>query len=171
MGLRAAALGKLKLDGVRVSASALLGGEAALKSRGKAAYDDAVHRARIAWGAMAVGASQAVLDYVIPYCNDRIAFGEPISHRQAVAFMIADIAIELESMRMLVYRAAGRLDAGLDCARETYLARTLCADKAMEIGTNGVQLLGGAGFIKDHPMELWYRHLRAVGIMDGNLLA
>ena len=170
MGLRGAALGRLELDGVRVSPVALLGGEAALKRRGKAAYEDAVNRARIAWGAMAVGASQAVLDYVIPYCNDRIAFGEPISHRQAVAFMIADIAIELESMRMLVYRAAGRLDAGLDCGREAYLARTLCTEKAMEIGTNGVQLLGGAGFIKDHPMELWYRHLRAVAIMDGNLL-
>jgi alkylation response protein AidB-like acyl-CoA dehydrogenase len=170
MGLRSAALGCLKLDRVRVPREALLGGEAALKSQGTASYRDAVDRARVAWGAMAVGGAQAVLDYVVPYCNDRVAFGEPISHRQAVAFMIADIAIELESMRMLVYRAAGRIDAGLDGCREAYLARTLCADKAMEIGTNGVQLLGGAGFIKDHPMELWYRHLRAIGVMDGNLL-
>ena len=170
MGLRSAALGRLKLRNVRVSEDALLGGEAALKEKGKAAYDDAVNRARVAWSALAVGASQALLDYVIPYCNDRVAFGEPISHRQAVAFMVADIGIELESMRMLVYRAAGRIDAGLRCDREAYLARTLCAEKAMEIGTNGVQLLGGAGFIKDHPVEIWYRHLRAVGVMDGNLL-
>ena len=170
MGLRSAALGRLKLDGVHVGREALLGGEAAVKAQGRAAYRDAINRARIAWGAMAVGASQAVLDYVIPYCNEREAFGEPISHRQAVAFMIADIGIELESMRMLVYRAAGRIDAGLKCQREAYLARTLCADKAMEIGTNGVQLLGGAGFIEDHPIEIWYRHLRAVGVMDGNLL-
>jgi alkylation response protein AidB-like acyl-CoA dehydrogenase len=169
MGLRSAALGRLELDRVRVSHEALLGGEVALKNRGKTAYRDSVDRARVAWGAMAVGASQAVLDYVVPYCNDRVAFGEPISHRQAVAFMIADIGIELESMRMLVYRAAGRIDAGMKCQREAYLARTLCAEKAMEIGTNGVQLLGGAGFIKDHPIELWYRHLRAVGVMDGNL--
>ena len=124
----------------------------------------------IVWGAMALGTSQALLDYAIPYCNDRIAFGEPISHRQAVAFMIADIGIELESMRMLVYRAAGRIDAGLKCRREAYLARTLCSDKAMQIGTNGVQLLGGAGFIKDHPVEIWYRQLRSVAVMDGNLL-
>lgn len=170
MGLRSAALGRLKLDGVRVGHDALLGGEAALKSSGKFAYREAISRARIAWGAMSVGCSQAVLDYVIPYCNERTAFGEPISHRQAVAFMVADIGIEIESMRMLVYRAAGRVDAGLRCEREAYLARTLCAEKAMEIGTNGVQLLGGAGFIKDHPMELWYRHLRAVGVMEGNLL-
>ena len=170
MGLRSAGLGRLKLDKVRVARDAVLGGEAALKSEGKVAYADAVNRARIAWGAMALGTSQALLDYAIPYCNDRIAFGEPISHRQAVAFMIADIGIELESMRMMVYRAAGRIDAGLKFRREAYLARTLCSDKAMQIGTNGVQLLGGAGFIKDHPMEIWYRQLRSIGVMDGNLL-
>ena len=170
MGLRSAGLGRLTLDGVKIGDDAMLGGEAALGKAGTAAYRSAVDRARIGWGAMAVGASQAVLDYVVPYCNERVAFGEPISHRQAVAFMIANIGIEVESMRMLVYRAAGRVDAGLDSQREAYLARTLCAEKAMEIGTNGVQLLGGAGFITDHPMELWYRHLRAVGIMDGNLL-
>jgi alkylation response protein AidB-like acyl-CoA dehydrogenase len=170
MGLRSAGLGRLKLDKVRVASESVLGGEEALKPGGKAAYDDAMNRARIAWSAMALGTSQALLDYVIPYCNERLAFGEPISHRQAVAFMVADIGIELESMRMLVYRAAGRIDAGLESQREAYLARTLCSEKAMEIGTNGVQLLGGAGFIKDHPVEIWYRQLRAVGVMDGNLL-
>ncbi len=170
MGLRSASLGRLKLDKVRIAPESMLGGEAALKAEGKAAYYDAMDRARVAWGAMALGTSQALLDYAIPYCNDRIAFGEPISHRQAVAFMIADIGVELESMRMLVYRAAGRIDAGLKCQREAYLARTLCSEKAMQIGTNGVQLLGGAGFIKDHPMEIWYRQLRSIGIMDGNLL-
>jgi len=170
MGLRSAGLGRLKLDKVRVARESVLGGEAALKAEGKTAYHDAVNRARIAWGAMALGTSQALLDYVIPYCNDRVAFGEPISHRQAVAFMIADIGIELESMRLLVYRAAGRIDAGFECQREAYLARTLCSDKAMQIGTNGVQLLGGAGFIKDHPLEIWYRQLRSIGVMDGNLL-
>jgi alkylation response protein AidB-like acyl-CoA dehydrogenase len=170
MGLRSASLGRLRLDKVRVAQDSVLGGKAALGAEGKAAYDDAIDRARIAWGAMALGTSQALLDYAIPYCNDRVAFGEPISHRQAVAFMIADIGIELESMRMLVYRAAGRIDAGMRCQREAYLARTLCSSKAMQIGTNGVQLLGGAGFIKDHPMEIWYRQLRSVGVMDGNLL-
>ncbi len=170
MGLGSAGLGRLRLNKVRVRNDALLGGEAALQPDALATYDDAINRGRIAWGAMALGTSQALLDYVIPYCNERVAFGEPISHRQAVAFMIANIGIELESMRMLVYRAAGRVDAGLPCAREAYLARTLCSEKAMEIGTNGVQLLGGAGFIKDHPVELWYRQLRSIGVMDGNLL-
>ena len=138
MGIRAAAMRPLHLHNVRVPARNRLGED-------DFDYRKFVDMGSLAWCALACGTAQAVLDYVIPYCNERIAFGEPISHRQAVAFMIADIGIELESMRMLVYRAAGRMDAGLECERETYLARTLCADKSMEIGTNGVQLLGVRG--------------------------
>jgi alkylation response protein AidB-like acyl-CoA dehydrogenase len=110
-----------------------------------------------------------VLDYVKDYCNQRVAFGEPITHRQAVAFAIADIAIELEGMRLLVYRAAARAEQGLDIKREAYLARVQCAEMGMKIGTDGVQLLGGHGFIREHMVELWYRNLRAVALLDGTL--
>lgn len=123
----------------------------------------------LAWCALALGTSQSVLDYVIPYCNERVAFGEPISHRQSVAFIIADMAIELESMRMMVWRAAALAEAGKPFHREAYLARLLCAEKTMKIGTDGVQLLGGHGFTKEHPVERWYRDLRAVGVMHGGL--
>ena len=112
---------------------------------------------------------QAVLDYVGPYCNERTAFGEPISHRQSVAFMIADMAIELDAMRMLTYRAASRAEQGKSFQREAHLARTLVKDKAMKIGTDGVQLLGGHGFTKEYPVERWYRDLRAVGVAFGGL--
>jgi alkylation response protein AidB-like acyl-CoA dehydrogenase len=111
-----------------------------------------------------------VLDYVIPYCNERVAFGEPISHRQSVAFMIADIATELEGMRLLTWRAASRAEHGLPFAREAYLARLQCAEKGMQIGTDGVQLLGGHGFTKEHPVERWYRDLRAVSVIEGGIL-
>ncbi|HET8705486.1 MAG TPA: acyl-CoA dehydrogenase family protein, partial [Pseudomonadales bacterium] len=110
---------------------------------------------------------QAVLDYVIPYCNEREAFGEPISHRQAVAFMIANIAIEVDSMRMLAWDAACRAEQGKPFHREAYLARVLAGEKAMQIGTDGVQLLGGHGFTKEHPVERWYRDLRAAAICYG----
>ena len=170
MGLRSAALGDIVFKDVKVPQSAIVGGADAVGEAGAKAYRQMVDRANVAWAALAVGGCQAVLDYVIPYANERHAFGEPISHRQAVAFMIADIAIELESMRMLTYRAAARLDAGLDCQREAYLARVLASEKAMKIGTDGVQLLGGAGFVKDHPVERWYRHLRAIGAMHGGVL-
>src|SRR6185503_5825683 len=98
---------------------------------------------------------------------DRVAFGEPISHRQAVAFAVADIAIELEGMRLVTYRAAARAEQGLSYARETALARRLCSDKGMLIGSSGVQLLGGHGYVKEHPVERWYRDLRAIGLMEG----
>ena len=117
--------------------------------------------------ALAVGTCQGVLDYVTEYCNEREAFGEPISHRQSVAFMIADIAIELEGMRLMTWRAASRAEQGLEFHREAYLAKAYCAKQAMKIGTDGVQLLGGHGFCREHPVEMWYRNLRAIATLEG----
>jgi alkylation response protein AidB-like acyl-CoA dehydrogenase len=164
MGLRAAATARLALREVRVPGGALLA------AGGRDAYLECVQRARIAWCALTVGVSQAVLDYVIPYVNARTAFGEPISSRQAVAFAVADIAIETDGMRLATYRAASRADQGKSFAREAALARRLCAAKAMRIGCDGVQLLGGHGYVKEHPVERWYRDLRAAGVMEGALL-
>ncbi len=164
MGLRAAATGQVMLENVRLPAGALLG------EGSREVVVECLQRARIAWCALALGTSQAVLDHVVPYVNDRVAFGEPISNRQAVAFTVADIGIELEGMRLLTYRAASRADQGESFAREAALARQLCAQKGARIGSEGVQLLGGHGFIKEHPVERWYRDLRAAGLMEGALL-
>lgn len=164
MGLRAAATGRVILENVKVPADALLGGG------DLAVYEECIHRSRIAWCALATGAAQAALDYLIPYVNTRDAFGEPISHRQSVAFKISDIGIETDAMRLLTYRAASRADMGRTFAREAALARKLCTDKGMQIGSDSVQLLGGHGYIKEHPAERWYRDLRAVGVMEGALL-
>jgi alkylation response protein AidB-like acyl-CoA dehydrogenase len=144
---------------------ALLGG-----SPGAVDYEEVLSRCSIGWCGLAVGTCQAILDYVIPYCNDRKAFGEPISNRQAVAFMIADIATELAGMRLLTWRAASRAEQGLPFQREAYLARVLCSEKGMKIGTDGVQLLGGHGFTKEHPVERWYRDLRAISLLENGLL-
>jgi alkylation response protein AidB-like acyl-CoA dehydrogenase len=164
MGLRPASTGRLVLESVRLPGAALM-------AEGKReAYVECVQRARIAWCSLAVGTAQAVLDYVIPYVNERTAFGEPVSNRQAVAFGVADIGIESEAMRLTTYRAASRADQGQDFARETALAHRLCSRKGMEIGSEGVQLLGGHGFVKEHPVERWYRDLRAAGVMEGALL-
>ena len=162
MGLRAAQLSRLVLDNVRVGAIAPLGDAED--------YAESVRLSRVAWCALAVGTAQAVLDYVIPYVNERQAFGEPISHRQAVAFMVANIGIELEGMRLVTYRAASRAAQGKPFAREAALARRLCAERGMQIGNDGVQLLGGHGFVKEHPVERWYRDLRAIGLMEGGVL-
>jgi alkylation response protein AidB-like acyl-CoA dehydrogenase len=166
MGLRPAATGRLLIENVKVPASALLGeGDAKAKD-----YVDCVNRSRIAWSGLATGAAQAVLDYVIPYVNDRQAFGEPISNRQGVAFIVSGIGIEGDGIRLATYRAASRADRGEKFAREAAIARRLSAVKGMEIGSAGVQLLGGHGFVKEHPVERWYRDLRAAGVMEGALL-
>jgi hypothetical protein len=164
MGVRAAGTGRLILEDVCLPATALLGGE------DLDVYRECVALSRLAWCALAVGTGQAVLDYVSDYVKDRKAFGEPISNRQAVAFAVANIAIELEGLRLATYRAAARVDQGLPFAREVTLARRLCADRAMAIGSEGVQLLGGHGFVKEHPVERWYRDLRAAGMLEGGLL-
>lgn len=168
MGLRGAALGRIHLDGVSVPASALLGSDDPTVRAQE--YAEAIRLARIGWAALAVGTGQAVLDYVIPYVNERQAFGEPISNRQAVAFMVADIATELEGLRLVTWRGAARADQGASFARESALARKLATDKGMRIGLDGVQLLGGHGFVKEHPVERWYRNLRAVGVAEGVVL-
>ncbi|MET0839178.1 MAG: acyl-CoA dehydrogenase family protein [Marmoricola sp.] len=162
MGLRAASLSRLLLKDVAVEKISLLGdGDA---------YLDCVRFSRLAWCALAVGTGQAVLDYVIPYVKEREAFGEPIAHRQSVAFMVANIGIELQGMRLVTYRAASRVAQGKSAEREIALARRQCAERGMQIGLDGVQLLGGHGFVKEHPVERWYRDLRAIGLMEGAVL-
>ncbi len=164
MGIRAGATGRLAFTDVKLGAGALLGGA------DPEVYAEAVSLGRLGWCALAVGTGQAVLDYVKNYVNERRAFGEPIAHRQAVAFTVANIAIELEGMRLATYRAASRVDQGRPFAREAALARRLCAERGAAIGSDGVQLLGGHGYVKEHPVERWYRDLRAAGVMEGALV-
>lgn len=163
MGIRAAALGQVELDNVAVPLSARLGEDAATDQD----YSEAIALSRLGWAALAVGTSHAVLDYVIPYIKERQAFGEPIAHRQSVAFMTANIAIELDGLRLITWRGAARAEQGLPFAREAALARKLGTDKGMQIGLDGVQLLGGHGYTKEHPVERWYRDLRAIGVAEG----
>jgi alkylation response protein AidB-like acyl-CoA dehydrogenase len=162
MGLRAASLSRLVLKDVAVEKISLLGDAAD--------YLECVRCSRLAWCALALGTGQAVLDYVTPYVKEREAFGEPIAHRQSVAFMVANIAIELQGMRLVTYKAASRVAQGKPAEREIALARRLCAERGMQIGLDGVQLLGGHGFVKEHPVERWYRDLRAIGLMEGAVL-
>jgi hypothetical protein len=165
MGLSAAGMSRVVLTDVEVPVSALLGEQEVHYS-----HQRMIDLSRIGICALSLGTCQAVLDFVVKYANERIAFGEPISNRQAVAFMIADMAIELESMRMLTYRAASRAEQGLSFHRETYLAQLMCAQRAMQVGTDGVQILGGHGYVCEYPVELWYRQLRAVGILEGTFV-
>ena len=163
MGIRAAEIGRLELDKVSVPLSARLGEDEATD----ADYSEAVALSRLGWASLAVGTAHAVLDYVVPYVKEREAFGEPIARRQAVAFMCANIAIEFDGLRLVTWRGASRADQGLPFIREAALAKKLATDKGMQIGLDGVQLLGGHGYTKEHPVERWYRDLRAIGVAEG----
>jgi alkylation response protein AidB-like acyl-CoA dehydrogenase len=163
MGVRAAALGRVELDNVAVPLGNRLGEDKATDED----YREAIALSRLGWAALAVGTSHAVLDYVVPYVKEREAFGEPIAHRQAVAFMCANIAIELDGLRLITWRGASRAEQGLPYAREAALAKRLGTDKGMQIGLDGVQLLGGHGYTKEHPVERWYRDLRVIGVAEG----
>lgn len=167
MGIRAAALGRIELNKVRVPLTARLGEQDAPAAESAKIYTEALALSRLGWAALAVGTSHAVLDYVIPYVKEREAFGEPIARRQSVAFMCANIAIELDGLRLITWRGAARAEQGLSFAREAALAKKLGTDKGMQIGLDGVQLLGGHGFTKEHPVERWYRDLRAIGVAEG----
>ena len=160
MGLRSLQTATLSFADVHLEEDSLLGG-------GLFDLQRFIDLSRIGICALAVGTCQAVLDYVKEYCNERVAFGEPITHRQSVAFMIADIAIELDAMRLMTWRAASRAERGQDFHEQAYLAKLFCAEHAMKIGTDGVQLLGGHGFCREHPVEQWYRNLRAIAILEG----
>lgn len=161
MGLRALELATVRFDNVEI---------AAINKLANFDLERLLDLSRLGMAALAVGCCQAVLDYSIPFVKERQAFGEPIARRQSVAFMVANIGIELEGMRLLVWKAASLASQGKPFHREAYLARVLCAEKAMEIGTNGVQLFGGAGFIRDYPLEMWYRNLRAIGVLEGAVI-
>ena len=155
MGLRPAALGTLTLENVSVEEDARLG---------DSSFDYAtfISYARLGWCALAVGCARAILDEVVPYANERIAFGEPISHRQSIAFMIANIRIEKDAMQILTQRAAALAEQGKPFQKEAYLAAVQCQERAMTIGNDGVQIYGGMGFMRDFHAERKYRDLRAV---------
>lgn len=162
MGVRAALTGRAVFTDVTVPTANLIGTPDD--------HRDAVRRARIAWAAAACGTAQAVLDQVITYAQERKAFGEPIGQRQAVAFMISDIAVELDGLRLVTLKAAARLDSETDVAQVAAEARALTATHAAQIGSHAVQLLGGHGFVKEFDNERWYRDLRGAGVLEGTLL-
>lgn len=164
MGLRACELGQLRMDKVKLDANALLGGE-----NNEFSYQEFIDLGQLHWCALALGVSQAALDYLTVYANERQAFGEPISNRQSVAFMIANIGIELEAMRLMCWRGASLAEQDKPFHKEAFLAHHFCAQKAMEIGTNAVQVLGGHGYTKEHPAERWYRDLRALACIHSGL--
>lgn len=160
MGVRALDTFTIKLDGVRVPAANRLGGDGA-------DLQPLVDAQRVASASAAVGVGRAAFEYSRDYAKERTAFGVPIAQKQAIAFMLATMATEVDSMRLLAWEAAWRIDKGLPATREAYLAKQYAADAVLKIADNAVQVLGGHGYIRDHLVELHLRDARSFGTLDG----
>lgn len=164
MGVKALDTVGVTLENVKVPAAARLGGEKGCNFEKVMAYS------RIALASLAVGVSRAAMDHSINYAKERTAFGEPIGQRQAVAFMIADMALEIDATRLLVWEAAWHLDKGEVATKETYLAKMYADKIALKVTDNAVQVMGGHGYIRENPVEGWLRHARGFSTFDGMAL-
>jgi acyl-CoA dehydrogenase len=130
-------------------------------------FDKILQKTRVAMSAIGTGISRASYEYAKNYAKERIQFGEPISHKQSIAFMIAEMAYEVDAMRLMTWQAASRLEAGKDAKRESYLAKLYAGEMTMKITDYGVQILGGHGYVRDHPVERYYRNGRGIAIIEG----
>jgi alkylation response protein AidB-like acyl-CoA dehydrogenase len=163
LGLRASYTGSLVLDGARIPRGRLLGAE----GEGFAIALDFFEWSRPQVAASAVGVARAAREHATAYARERRAFGRPIIARQGVAFKLADMAMDVEAARLLVWRACAALDAGEDAKLFGSYAKAYAADAAMRVATDAVQVLGGAGVMRDEPVEKWLRDAKVFQIVEG----
>ena len=162
MSLNALPMFRVKLDLVKVPAANRLGGSSGHD------FEPILAAMRVATAAAAVGVANAAFEYSMNYAKDREAFGVKIAQKQAIAFMLAEMRTEIEASRLLTWEAAWKLDEGKeDAFTEAYLAATGAADMAMMVTDRAVQILGGHGYIREHPVEMWMRNGRGFAMFTG----
>ncbi|NQU31320.1 MAG: acyl-CoA dehydrogenase, partial [Anaerolineae bacterium] len=158
MSLNALPFYDVSLNDVRVPKANRLEGD----------FEAALAASRVALAALAVGVAKASLNYAINYAKEREVFGVKVAQKQAIAFMLAEMAMEIEASRMLTWEAAWKLDNDKDDAFKTaYLAATGAIDMVMMVTDRGVQVLGGHGYIREHPVEMWMRNGRGFATFTG----
>ncbi len=158
MGLNAVPFFKLTLEGVKIPKDNLLQGD----------FNSILDASRVATAAMAVGVARAAFDYARDYAKDRDVFGVKAAQKQAVAFMLAEMATEIEAIRLLVWEAAWAIDGKKeDAGEKAYLAVTGAIDMVMMVTDRAVQILGGHGYIREHPVEMWMRNGRGFATFTG----
>src|SRR5688572_6854172 len=162
MSLNALPLYRVNLNGVKVPFGNRLGGESGH------AFEPILASMRVATAASAVGVANAAFAYARDYAREREAFGVKIAQKQAIAFMLAEMRTEIEASRLLTWEAAWKLDTDKeDAFVEAYLAATGAADMAMMVTDRAVQILGGHGYIREHPVEMWMRNGRGFAMFTG----
>jgi alkylation response protein AidB-like acyl-CoA dehydrogenase len=160
-GLNALPTHRLTLESVTVPADARLGGEGGHEAQVLIAATQA------ATAALAIGLARAAYEYSLAYAKDRTVFGAPIAQKQSIAFMLAEMATDIEAIRLLAWEAAWLLDVGKDAGQAALMAVLGGADCAMMVTDRAVQILGGHGYIREHPVERWMRNGRGVPSFPG----
>jgi alkylation response protein AidB-like acyl-CoA dehydrogenase len=163
MGLHASATGELLFDDCRVPAAQMLGG----RGDGWKTFLKILDGGRISIGAMAVGLAQAALDASVAYARERQQFGRPIGAFQGVAFMIADMATEIDAARAMVWRAAWLKDQGRDYGLAAAEAKLFASEVANRATNNGVQVHGGYGYVEEYKVERFLRDAKLTEIGEG----
>lgn len=161
MGIKALPTYSIALENCTIPAENKLGGDAGIN------FARLLNFSYVALGAMAVGTAKASYEYAKEYAKEREAFGEPIASRQAIAFMLADMAIDIDAARLMVWEAAWKLDRGEDATTEAALVKKFTDEMVMTVTDGGVQVLGGHGYIREHPVELWFRNGRGLATFTG----
>lgn len=163
MGHRASNTVELYFEDVKVPAENLLGKE----GKGFIMALKTLDRTRAPVGAAGVGVARTALEYAIDYAKTRKQFGKPIALFQNNAFKIAQMAIEINAARHLIWHAAWLLDEGKPCGKESAMAKAYGSDVAMRVTTEAIQILGGYGYMKDYPMEKLFRDAKLLQIYEG----
>ncbi len=161
MGLRALPTYRVSFNNVTLESSARLGGAVGIN------YEAILNRQRVALTALSVGVARASFEFARDYAKQRVQFGKPIAQNQAIAFLLAEMAIEVDSTRLMAWEAAYKIDNGEDATREAYLAKQYADEMVLKVTDSGVQILGGYGFIREYPAERWLRNGRGFPTFDG----
>jgi alkylation response protein AidB-like acyl-CoA dehydrogenase len=163
LGMRCCDTSALAFDNCRVPAENLLGAEGNGLSQALAVLDGG----RISIAALSLGIAQGALDASIKYSKERIQFGKPICEFQGIQFKLADMHTQIEASRLLTYRAASMKNQGIDVTRTAAMAKYYASEVAVYAANEAVQIHGGYGFIKDFPVEKFYRDVKLVTIGEG----
>jgi alkylation response protein AidB-like acyl-CoA dehydrogenase len=162
LGLQSLGLAKIRLDGVQVGSDMRLGGNHGCN------VQRIIDSGRVGAAAIMVGICRAVYDHSASYTKERVAHGSALAQKQSVAFRLVDMFIETEAARWMCWRAATYIDKRDDDAtRSAVLAHSYTRDQANWITDEGVQLMGGHGFMRVNPVELWYRNAKTLGVLEG----